>query len=1479
MPGASALLSSSKANNVTRKSLRAPLQKAKYQKTIFAPQTRSPPRSSKTAGDEAPIFSASQPELPTTIPESVGAVRMSLGSGKSGDTQPLSQSIYEGLELAFKGPGGSNGSAFHKPNAILFPGSHIQTGPLDLVGLFEQPSATADDDTKDHNDEDILAVSQMEVCAELYPEAKRFQLPETPAAKGKKRNHQGDIIHPAVDTPMLPVNPFANHTKADVGVMGLSQVFQATQAPSSPFVGQLASDATSDRPSPDMHSIQRPSTALPHSSPAKLERQGLHRAVTEPHQNYISREESQAERERRLRLQPTSSPVGTRKHFQDSSDDEFGPEQSQLLRRINRRKIELEASHRFDTVRAKPRPGTSSGGSALNKRPIDRSGPIHTWETRKSTNNTVLISDDPQPVELDVRDSEDETEREENSETPEIELPDELAEDDKENIEARRVQVPMTTSRTSRNYYTNLSAQSSPLKHRPRSVTVQDEVDELASDDIRCEALTPHNAATFAVTLQSIAVADSQPSPSMSKLEHDNMAARHEPNEHILSTDTGAFVPQSQVRPLPHTSQIDSSMARHFLNGSSVPSNPTATPSRTCSSPRILQNSSPSKQIKRRKSGLWSGSPNIRKGCIGSSQLASSPPDIPNLEKRALLPEHIVSKSQVPQGLTGDADVVGSHKIAESYGLSNNLNQGLSQTHQSDSRSRKENTESTPYGKGTPRSTIPETSSVARPTVVSSRSPSIRRTNILENSESTTAPAGVQQGTEKRHTSNPSTLYATAQTDVSSLNSHASSQRRFSDPARSLQKPISSKIKSFADIAADPSPPDEICIDDIDIGPMTVEDIEFQALMEASSPIPPNRKRRKFVLERKTRARKNAEIHKASVQVPSPGGLMRGAEVDIASEVQTTAMPISLLKPTEPNDESDVARDDVVITDTSASLPANFVVGTKEQPERTITARPPKKKSNLRILEKIKDKAIEPQELLKSPVGEVFAADTFLGSREDIVTSPNRVLAMFKGSFAAYYPATCIGVVGVDNSKYRIRFDDGSVDLVNASLVKRFELRAGDLVKVDNPGDRSHTYVVVRLLSKQEFPDDPAVTSSDSRPTFPTQPTTDMYGHSDVVLSLNRRQSGSFMQSRAIEQTVPLAKIYLPSTLWTSLKDRIFSYHASSTSSKSGLQTPSEQASTPSTPSSRTRRLKVSARSYSTTSAPSSTTRKASDLFYNVVFGLTNIVDGGTRQQTIEHIQTNGGLLLEDGFDELFDLPSISTDLLSGQADPRTSTSFRLKATHLQRGFTCLVADKHSRNQKFFEALALGIPCLATRWVRDCIAKQKLLPWEPYLLPSGESSFLGAVRARLLPSYATSSAQLSTIISHRPNFLAGCSVLLITGKGEEEQKMKAYPFIAYALGATKVFKVVSLGAARKLLAAAAVSGEEWDWVCYHEREKSSEGVGIQKATAVPSGGSGKGRKRKQSGGVPEQTLGGKTKEVIAEFVIQSLILGQLLDGE
>ncbi len=134
-----------------------------------------------------------------------------------------------------------------------------------------------------------------------------------------------------------------------------------------------------------------------------------------------------------------------------------------------------------------------------------------------------------------------------------------------------------------------------------------------------------------------------------------------------------------------------------------------------------------------------------------------------------------------------------------------------------------------------------------------------------------------------------------------------------------------------------------------------------------------------------------------------------------------------------------------------------------------------------------------------------------------------------------------------------------------------------------------------------------------------------------------------------------------------------------------------------------------------------------------MVFTLTNIPQPNELERTKSLILTHGGKVLEDGFEALFHVP-----VLHRITSPKKSDSdheFHQTREALDLGFTCLIADRHCRRAKCIQALALGISCLATRWISDCITKQRLLSWSAYLLPAGESAFLGgATHSRVLPA-------------------------------------------------------------------------------------------------------------------------------------------------
>ncbi|KKY17942.1 putative dna damage repair protein [Diplodia seriata] len=258
-------------------------------------------------------------------------------------------------------------------------------------------------------------------------------------------------------------------------------------------------------------------------------------------------------------------------------------------------------------------------------------------------------------------------------------------------------------------------------------------------------------------------------------------------------------------------------------------------------------------------------------------------------------------------------------------------------------------------------------------------------------------------------------------------------------------------------------------------------------------------------------------------------------------------------------------------------------------------------------------------------------------------------------------------------------------------------------------------------------------------------------------------------------------------------------------------------------------------------------------------------------------------------------------------------------------GFVALISDKHSRRAKYIQALALGLPCLSYHWLLDCLSSGTLRPWQLYLLPAGESAFLsGAVRSRVLtsPHYEPGGddAKLDAVLSRRQRLLDGKSVLLVLTKAE---RGRAYRFLTSAMGARRVTWCRDAKEARRRLES---GEEEWDWVYVDGAEEqlfpclAAGAAASTTGTSIPAGkkrkrggaggaggataagpgaisfastvsertagssviasfaeGVGAGRER-DAGGVKVVEVGGRKVKVVGdEFVIQSLILGALLE--
>ncbi|EAA31374.3 hypothetical protein NCU08879 [Neurospora crassa OR74A] len=309
-----------------------------------------------------------------------------------------------------------------------------------------------------------------------------------------------------------------------------------------------------------------------------------------------------------------------------------------------------------------------------------------------------------------------------------------------------------------------------------------------------------------------------------------------------------------------------------------------------------------------------------------------------------------------------------------------------------------------------------------------------------------------------------------------------------------------------------------------------------------------------------------------------------------------------------------------------------------------------------------------------------------------------------------------------------------------------------------------------------------------------------------------------------------------------------------------------------------------------------------------------------------KRIKQAGGRILDNGFDELFEpipiQPATSASKNEGHtSSPPSDVDLPLNSTGRDTGFTALIADGHSRKVKYMQALGLGLPILASRWVITCLSSNSIVDWSPYLLAAGQSAFLGdAILSRNLQPYDARTAKLVETVARRGRWLGGSRILLVMStsgdkKGRKTQKEKekekqeegrkmAYVFLARVLGA-ELRRVGSLDDAKRELERAEEEaeggkGKPYDWVYVDGKTDGAElfaspnilGVGESDAgsASASAGGGGKStkskkRKRQSVGYVYEPTEAEKqppskrVRTLSDELVIQSLILGRLINEE
>lgn len=1315
------------------------------------------------------------------------------------------------------------------------------SGHVDLLSGFGETQAV--NNTSDHEEEigsKVGESSPLHYQPNLFPESQRF-LASTPATVKK----QADQAGLSITTPSLSRNPIAPDIESSGGIMALSQVFQATQAPSSPFVNELPSGPLSDRPSPNIPIQSRPvmgSASSPFKAPPssfKAPPSSLRRGYTEPQLNYISMKESQAKRDKMLDERRTKSAENI--FSGDQSDDDFDREPS-FVERLNRqRKIDEETNAQLANLTAPVRTAHNKRGEqslALNspnsgdtrRRSIDIAGNIQDDETQGSTMALQTVAT-----------SEEETEQEdERCPTPTVSRQPPSTEEDKENYDALPVNSSLTPSSTHDRLSQALQLDNGTLLHSTTPPLHQHS---------SSQRIGGHTSEV--VSSQQI-VRDSQPSPDA--------------QERGNGEGTNSVQPWAQraLKPATTAQGFPASEEENAAGLEKVVSSPVGGQA-FLSSPPPSKDDKPQRMPHRRQVELKS--PVARRAVSISSE--GSPTPLP--PRKSL---NMISRISSQDGTADATAVIPSTGTKEK---SSSMPSRVAETPMHKPERSFDDT--------VPETRIPETSPH-------------RIANDTTTGEATDAVSATEEDDElppiyQEHRDGMDSSRVLTQRSQLTERPHLN--------AKILSSPSGRQRKALTEIASDFSPFTPSKFLDVDINLLTAEDREFTSMV-GFSPIPPRKKRRGNdgqnvyasdpiipVTPRPMETHFTSHIAKNEVPAAEPPTAnlqqteVHQAEISQHDEPESSEPIVTIGALQRKRPDSWRRAETVWEVDASPENSARRLLNTRRS--RLSTRSDMRMAQEKRLRKSLVAKAVVIHN--RSPTSTATTAessdpiqggDTFhsransQSSMPEIsVLAPNQVFACFNGFKRAYYPASCLGMSSHSGqTRYVVKFEDDTTDHVLAGTIKRLELHIGDSVKVDMPNVQKVTHIVRGfrdLLSPEEL---------NQQEVNGSRPITDIYGYSSVMLAPKQRRSPRKGSSGTAGNLikVPISRIYLDTILWNQLKDRQFSFTPGDDDMVAG--TPADIDSAPATPNSRLSRSII----------------VQSGLFAGMVFAVSYVENENSKSHVMKLIVENGGRLLRDGFNELFELPSsiIPASPVKSPASNATDGSekqFRLTAGAETVGFACLVADKHSRREKYMQALALGLPCLSGRWIEDSVKQNRILDWDMYLLPAGESMYLhGATKSRILTPTPAAAARFTDTIAARPKLLEGQSVLLVMGRGKAEEKKKAYIFLTYALGAARVERVLDLKAAKEILMEQGKeSSPVWNWVYVDDHEEAAAKAMIlgnsEGAPVKPH--SGRGRKRKRP--APVQSVSDSSTGVNVnnirivgnEFVCQSLILGKLFD--
>ena len=1351
-----------------------------------------------------------------------------------------------------------------------------EAGHIKLIGEDSQMEGTLGYAGNDESQNTFGGLTQGLVTSPLMP------MPESLA--GNKRDYNGDFInHAASPLPRTPrpdlASIFAGFPAATPGIT-LHGLFNGTQADGTPGARIPQEDVVFERPSPDFRvadSSSQPQAQRVLLSPTK-EYHNIPRATTEPKDTYISVRQSQD-----IRLRKQSEGARSSADIEEELDDDFGDDIAQ--RRVNRKlqkvKVEQEAAKQFAILARVTGRDTGRGRSEGDA--IDLTTPA----TLRPKARPIVISDDIRADEEDLAgqgfSSDDESVDEYDELSQAVLRSDHLDENTLGPAPDKlRKSNPRISSTPMRRSLLQNHASSQARRTFPSS--------------------TQQSLTRYSQKQPRVAVANSQPE----SLQYDSMLARTLRTLQPSSITSQGFISESQSVGLTLSSGRGDLTGLTLPQESIVSSIPMPPPLPVLSSQTSRTSKDGEEEIVREDSPASSPPPElpqsskelIANGATSRHQTGSPRSMSPGESADEL--DHLTRKTPAPV-LHDDVNVRES--------VEEDMEDAAAAAHaRLSNRKRHQIPDSSPI-----KSSAGDTR--LAPREHGPQETTKRPDNEYDDSHATSA-SSKQNTNATLSKSNSGSTYDTAPT-------HQSRQVEQVDVNTEPQpaEPQPERVFKMSEIAMQPSQEDSsAAFDTSHINIMDEDDMEFEAMLSGRSGA---RKPPRTTYARGTNIQKSAQRDDRSSGLssppqtsPVPRKSVRLSAHDIPETPKTATVQLrSALKPSTGklkriniralnhaaalstpvhSSERPAARSEIAETPQSDPLAINNAASESDLPtihhERedvTEDSLQQEAKVNQQLIHERDSAPAEPAE----PAEDVEIESVLPALNVDSLVVPHpstpmlaqeqkvsdRVFARFNGQPMAFYPATCLGPATLGSSTQRVRFDDGTVTELEAQNIRRFELFPGDKIRINLPDLRQNAWTVVGFLNP----------TADVHTQSTNNMLTDIRGFKTVRVESKKRKSlpvDGLSEMQVID--VALQDVYLTLQQWNQLKGRAYK-HVDAVVPAASLHTPFNLITAPATPSSRTRRKTIGDKL-----PPSRTISLASEaqssIFNKMAFAITYPGDKDSYRNRVSRlILSNGGSILSEGFDELFEstvnTPTTSLESPSSRSPANASPKLILTSGAKKLGFTALIADAHCRKAKYMQALALNIPCLSGRWIVDCIAQERLLPWEPYLLPAGESTFLhGAVRSRTFTvsqagANDPTSAKLSNMIEQRAKLANNKHIILVAGSGKQaEEKRRLYLFLMCALGAGEIEIVKDTQAAKVLLK----QPRTWDWVYVDDAKvgKAADRLGLTGGGAHTNA-----RKRKRGvgdlqQGTPDELDDARAKVINDEFVVQSLILGALVEN-